>query len=114
MENNNYVFVYGLFRDQARKMLGEDAKLIKRTSINGIMYKVNDFYPGVVLSKKSKVWGDLFQINPNLLDKLDEWEGDEYKRDIIQTTDGIKCWAWIWIRDVKDYEIIKGGDWYLR
>ena len=62
-----YLFVYGLFRDSGKRVLGE-CTYCGRASINGKLYKVNEFYPGYVIDKKSKVYGDIYLVDPNNLE----------------------------------------------
>lgn len=54
-----YLFVYGLFRDSGKNLLGE-CTYYGKSFINGKLYRVNEFYPGFVFDKKSKVWGDVY------------------------------------------------------
>ena len=49
-----YLFVYGLFRDSGKRVLGE-CVYCGRANINGKLYRVNEFYPGYVANEKSKV-----------------------------------------------------------
>jgi len=53
-----YLFVYGLFRDSGKKVLGE-CTYCGKAFIEGKLYRVNEFYPGYVTGKNSKVWGDV-------------------------------------------------------
>jgi gamma-glutamylcyclotransferase (GGCT)/AIG2-like uncharacterized protein YtfP len=87
--SRDYIFVYGLFRDQANRLLG-DSTFCGKSSVSGKIYKVNEFYPGFVCGD-GVVWGDVYLFDSKLLKDMDEYEGDEYDR-------------------VK----IKSGDWYLR
>ena len=48
-----YIFVYGLFRDQARNLLG-DYTTCGRANVQGTLYKVNEFYPDLNLLVKIK------------------------------------------------------------
>lgn len=109
----DYIFVYGLFRDQAKKLLGDNAKLVSRDSINGKIWKVNEFYPGFIRGE-GKVWGDVFQIDQSVLPDLDEYEGDEYNRIRITTESGIYCWVYEYKHDTSEFIEIRSGDWYLR
>jgi len=45
-----YLFVYGLFRDSGKRVLGE-CVYCGRANINGKLYRVNEFYPGYVSDK---------------------------------------------------------------
>jgi gamma-glutamylcyclotransferase (GGCT)/AIG2-like uncharacterized protein YtfP len=108
-----YLFVYGLFRDSARNLLGEFTKC-GRAHVNGKIYKVNEFYPGLIEYKKSKVFGDVYLINPEVLPSLDEFEGDEYTRKKIKTSTDLECWVYVYKYEVSNFKEIEGGDWMLR
>jgi gamma-glutamylcyclotransferase (GGCT)/AIG2-like uncharacterized protein YtfP len=108
----DYIFVYGLFRDQSKKLLG-DCVHCGKTFINGRLWKVNEFYPGFTKGG-GKVWGDVYLFDSSLLGEMDEYEGDEYKRVRIKTASDIECWVYEYKFDTKDIIEIKSGDWYLR
>jgi gamma-glutamylcyclotransferase (GGCT)/AIG2-like uncharacterized protein YtfP len=108
-----YLFVYGLFRDSGKRVLGE-CTYCGRASINGKLYKVNEFYPGYVIDKKSKVYGDIYLVDPNNFSAMDEYEGDEYIRTKVISSTDIECWVYQYKYDVANFEEIKGGDWMLR
>lgn len=109
----DYIFVYGLFRDQSKRMLGETIYCGK-ASISGKLWKVNEFYPGFTSTKEGKVWGDVYLFDPSLLPQMDEYEGDEYKRVKVKTSTDIECWVYEYKWDVSNFDEIKSGDWYLR
>ena len=79
---SNYLFAYGMFRDAARNLLGKP-KHIGRKSVLGTMWRVDPFYPGVVLDNKNVIWGDLYEIDTKVLPELDEFEGD-YDEDELR------------------------------
>lgn len=106
------IFIYGLFRDQAKPLLG-DCKYLGKDSIRGKMYKVNEFYPGFIPGD-GKVWGELIEIDTSILPNLDEYEGDEYDRVRVKTNSGIDCWVYQYKFDVNNFKEIKSGDWMLR
>jgi gamma-glutamylcyclotransferase (GGCT)/AIG2-like uncharacterized protein YtfP len=108
-----YLFVYGLFRDSGRKVLGE-CTYCGKSFINGKLYRVNEFYPGFVFDKKSKVWGDVYLIDSINFPQMDEYEGDEYIRVKVRTASDVECWVYQYKYDVSKFEEIKGGDWMLR
>jgi len=107
-----YLFVYGQFRDSAKNLLKEPIFCGKATIV-GKIYKVNKFYPGFV-DGNGKVLGDVYLIDPSLFPELDEFEGDEYIRTKTKTSTDIECWVYKYKYDVKEFEEIKGGDWWLR
>jgi gamma-glutamylcyclotransferase (GGCT)/AIG2-like uncharacterized protein YtfP len=108
-----YLFVYGLFRDSGRTLIGDFVKCGKAT-INGKIYFVNEFYPGFVEGKSGKVFGDVYLINPEVFPKLDEFEGDEYFRKKIRTSTDLDCWVYVYKYDVSNFKEIESGDWMLR
>jgi gamma-glutamylcyclotransferase (GGCT)/AIG2-like uncharacterized protein YtfP len=108
-----YLFVYGLFRDSGKNLLGE-CTYCGKSFINGKLYRVNEFYPGFVFDKKSKVWGDVYLIDPINFPQMDEYEGDEYIRIKVRTSIDVECWVYQYKYDVSQFEEIKGGDWMLR
>jgi gamma-glutamylcyclotransferase (GGCT)/AIG2-like uncharacterized protein YtfP len=112
----DFIFVYGLFRDQSKSILGEDATHCGRATVNGSLWKVNDFYPGFKKSifRSYKVYGDIYFFRSDLLDQMDEYEGDEYRRIRIKTSAGIKCWIYEWKSNVDGLKEITCGDWFLR
>lgn len=108
-----YIFVYGLFRDSGKGLLG-DATFCGKTNITGKLYKVNEFYPGFVPGGKGKVWGDVYLIDPSILPQLDSYEGHEYVRAKVRTSTDIECWIYEYKYDTSGLKLIKGGDWMLR
>lgn len=107
-----YLFVYGVFRDSARTLLGETT-FCGKTTINGKLFKVNEFYPGYVKGE-GKVIGDVYLIDPIVLDKLDEFEGDEYIRTKTRTSTDVECWVYEYKYETKGIKEVRSGDWMLR
>jgi gamma-glutamylcyclotransferase (GGCT)/AIG2-like uncharacterized protein YtfP len=107
-----YLFAYGMFRDAARDLLGE-IKKCERTTINGKMYRVNTFYPGVILGE-GIIHGDVYLINSDKLKELDDFEGEEYVRKKTMTSSGKECWVYEFILPITSYKEIKSGDWFTR
>jgi len=108
-----YLFVYGMFRDAA-KLLLDKSTFCGRTTIEGKLYWVNDFYPGFIRDANHRVVGDVYLIDPLIFPKLDEFEGEEYQRIKIKTTTDLDCWVYEYIEDVTKYRLIESGDWMLR
>lgn len=108
----SYIFVYGLFRDQAKSLLG-NVKHFGKSSISGKIYKVNEFYPGFVRGI-GNVYGDIYEFEESNLPLLDEYEGDEYNRNKIMTSSGIECWIYEYKHDISNFDLIRAGDWMLR
>ena len=108
-----YLFVYGLFRDSARPLLG-DMWSCGRASVKGSIYRVNEFYPGFKPDSDEQVWGEVFIIDKSVLPELDEFEGEEFHRRKITTSTDLTCWIYEFIGDCKQFKKIKKGDWMLR
>ena len=109
----DYIFVYGLFRDQSRRMLG-DCVYCGKSYVTGTLWKVNEFYPGWVSGKSGKVWGDIYLFDVSLLPQMDEYEGDEYKRVRVTTSSDINCCIYEYQHATTTFNQIKSGDWHLR
>jgi gamma-glutamylcyclotransferase (GGCT)/AIG2-like uncharacterized protein YtfP len=109
----DYLFVYGVFRDSAKNLLGDNT-YCGRSYVIGTIYKVNEFYPGFVSNNKNKTWGDIYLIDPITFKDLDIFEGDEYIRRKIKTSNDLECWIYEYKYDISNFKEIKGGDWMLR
>ena len=107
-----HLFVYGQFRDIAKKLL-KGYIFCGRTTINGKIYRVNEEYPGFV-EGEGKVYGDVYLIDNELFPELDEFEGEEYVREKFMTALDIECWVYRYKDDVSGFKEIKGGDWWLK
>ena len=70
-----YIFVYGVFRDSGKGLL-EGCKFCGKATVDGDIYRVNDFYPGFTRSK-GKVIGDVYLIN-----KEDRGGAEEVAREV--------------------------------
>lgn len=108
-----YLFVYGLFRDSAKSLLS-DVTFCGKSTVNGGLYRVNEFYPGFVSGNNGKVIGDVYLVDSSVFDKLDEFEGEEYNRRKIKTSSDIECWIYEYKYDISGFARISGGDWMLR
>lgn len=108
-----YLFVYGQFRDSGKNLLGDYIYCGKAT-VDGKIYRVNDFYPGLVTNEHGKVLGDVHLVDPSIFTELDEFEGEEYIRTKLRTSTDLECWVYVYIHDVAEFKEIVGGDWLLR
>ncbi len=107
-----YLFVYGLFRDSAQKLI-EDSVFCGKAYVNGELYKVNEFYPGFIKGN-GKVIGDVYLIDSSIFRNLDDFEGEEYNRIKIKTSNDIECWIYEYKYDTSNFDKIIRGDWMLR
>jgi gamma-glutamylcyclotransferase (GGCT)/AIG2-like uncharacterized protein YtfP len=108
-----HLFVYGLFRDSARPLLGNFV-FVGRDSVSGQIFRVNDSYPGFVRGSDGQVWGDVYLVDESVLPALDEFEGGEFERRRIVTALGHECWIYEFVDEVGGARRIRGGDWMLR
>lgn len=110
----DYIFVYGVFRDASHNLL-ENAIFCDRSFVFGKIYRVSDFYPGYIRSScDTKVYGDIYLVDESILERLDEFEGDEYCRKKIWTSIGEESWIYEYKYDISGFKEIPGGDWILR
>lgn len=113
----NLVFVYGTLRRGASNAWRmKDAVFISPAIACGTLYKIS-WYPVFIPneSSESHVVGELYQVTPETLLELDEFEGDEYLRKMI-TVHGdddarIQAWAWCFKEIPASEKIIPSGDW---
>lgn len=117
------VFVYGALRQGALHSWRMDSSsFIARGTVRGTLVKI-DWYPGLVLGGESKVLGEIYQVTPEVLAALDEFEGvgvaeerdGEYRRTTAEVTlsDGstTECLIYEWLKGIDDYEVVENGDW---
>ncbi len=109
----SYLFVYGMFRDAAKPLLGDYVNC-GLAWVAGTIYRVNDFYPGYKMDSDNKVWGEVFLVDDKIFSKLDEFEGEEFERKQIKTSNDIDCWIYVYKGDCSNFKKIKVGDWMLR
>lgn len=117
-------FVYGSLRSdaprdrrtasEARTLLAAGAVLEGTATISGRLY-APDRYPGLVPGPGGKVKGEVWRLeNPDLLLKLDEYEGDAYVRETRRVTlkDGrrVTAWTYRYAADVSGVPLIASGD----
>lgn len=113
------VFVYGTLRSG-----GEAAHLIggvrRPASLpDHVLYGRSHPYPFVVPRSGSVVHGEIVDIAPDLLDELDEYEGDEYVRVEAAARAGdeeVVVQVWVAVADppLPESELIPSGDWFDR
>lgn len=110
------VFVYGTLRRGGShhfRMAG--AGFAAAGFVRGRLYRI-DWYPGLVLETAGGlVTGDVFDVTPELLSQLDEFEGADYRRTrtCVGTGQGDmeNVWVWEWRGGVEGYPQIGHGDW---
>lgn len=118
------VFVYGTLREhESNHTLLKDAVcLAKQCWTFGVLYDTGLGYPAMMTGKKTRVYGELYEVNEEQLKKLDWLEGyeaegisNEYDR-ITQTiyTDSTSEQAYVYVfpaTKIKSLTCINSGDW---
>lgn len=104
MNDKDYLFVYGTLRNgydlKLRDRVAKDLEYIGKAKIGASLYDLGK-YPGAIKEKENnEVIGDVFLIsNPDkVLNFLDKYEGDEFKRtkERIKLRSGKSVNAWIY------------------
>lgn len=126
-----HLFVYGtLRRDAGHPMhapLRESAQLLGAAAARGILYSIDDQYPGLVLDPSAGwVHGELYRLRrPSVLASLDEYEGAsehdpeprEYRRVRAPVVLGggaeLEAWIYEYRWSTAGRSVIASGD-YLR
>ena len=113
------LFVYGTLRanERANELLGPEATFLSdaKTKPEFSLYEI-DWYPGLTEAGTTAVAGEVWEINPEQWEKLDEYEGvpDDYLRKTITLEDGLLVQTYIYIGETKPARLIVGGDWVTR
>lgn len=110
------LFVYGtLKRDFGNNRLLQDSKYVADATITGVMRSLGGF-PCVSLNGDYTVYGELFEVGPEVLAACDRLEGHPswYVRTKVRTNKG-DAWVYL-IEDEKytTYPIVKSGKWLGR
>ncbi len=111
-ERCSQAFVYGTLRRSGSNHWRMDgAEFVGETSLRGRLYRV-DWYPGLVLdSEAGEVFGEVFTLSGvEQLQMLDDYEGQEYQRMLVQTSCG-PAWCWEFIRSCEGLEQLASGRW---
>ncbi|HEY0547167.1 MAG TPA: gamma-glutamylcyclotransferase family protein [Pyrinomonadaceae bacterium] len=117
--NRHLVFVYGTLRRggvRAMPLLFPEATFIEQAKAHGRLY---DFgaYPGLMLDESnSLVVGEVYEIDDEILNKLDEIETEShYRRKQVELSVGDRRkMCWIYVFDPRFYSrlnLIESGDW---
>ena len=117
----NAVFAYGtLMKGESHHTLLEQGGVlsIQAASIAGQLIDLGE-YPALHLSPwiTSRVFGELIEIDKldTILDRLDEYEGPEFRREIVHVTleDGHSRGAWTYVlaSDKGELKVIPSGRW---
>ena len=113
------VFVYGTLRSGgvAEGLIGG----VRRPAelADHALYGRTHPYPFAVPRTGSVVYGEIADIVPDLLDELDEYEGDEYvrvERTVHTDRGNVVAQVWLAVADppLPESELITSGDWFDR
>ncbi|OQR56874.1 gamma-glutamylcyclotransferase [Bacillus sp. CDB3] len=119
----HHVFVYGTLRkEQTNAHYMQDATCIAEEAWTyGKLFDTNEGYPAMICSNGEKVYGEVYEVDDEVLQKLDELEEytgnaetDLYDR-ITQTVyfAGKEIHAYVYVAQDKEMlkKIIDFGDW---
>lgn len=109
MEKGNYLFVYGTLRNnynlKLKDRVAKELEYIGKAKVEASLYDLGR-YPGAIKeNNKSEVIGDVFLINnpDKVFRVLDEYEGDEFRREKEDITlrSGESVSAWVYWYNLK-------------
>ncbi len=104
MNNQDYLFVYGTLRKnyelKLKEKIAKELEYIGRAKVEATLYDLGS-YPGAIKeTEKSEVIGDVFKVNnpEKVFGILDEYEGNEFKREKeqVKLRSGKSVDAWIY------------------
>ncbi|SFM24718.1 gamma-glutamylcyclotransferase family protein [Methanolobus profundi] len=114
-----YIFVYGtLKRSDPNHFLLKGSEFIcsTRTKISYTMLDLGRF-PGVIKDEvpkatSSPIYGEVYDIDQQTLEKLDAYEGSWYFREEVELETGLKALMYF-LRKIPplEYHVITDGNW---
>ncbi|AKG33424.1 gamma-glutamylcyclotransferase family protein [Paenibacillus durus] len=118
------VFVYGTLRQgEENHHLMDNARLVALIAwTRGILMDTRRGYPAMVEEGSGVVAGELYEVTPEMMIRLDELEdfhgpgnpANEYERIRTEvTTDSGKREAWVYVYRERKHDVIDQGDWKL-
>lgn len=113
---DDLVFVYGTLRRGGSNHFRMDgAEFVTEGTVRGRLYQI-DWYPGLVSDGAGdEIIGEVYQVSSSVLEKLDRFEGAEYRRlqTQVRLPDGetVSAWIWEWLGSVDEVRRITSGDW---
>jgi gamma-glutamylcyclotransferase (GGCT)/AIG2-like uncharacterized protein YtfP len=117
--NKHLIFVYGSLRSGgagAMSVRFPAAKFIAEAKVSGSLYDLGA-YPGLLLNESdSKVRGEVYEVDDETLNKLDEFEASShYRRKQVELSPGThREIGWTYEPDPEFYSLrtlITSGDW---
>jgi gamma-glutamylcyclotransferase (GGCT)/AIG2-like uncharacterized protein YtfP len=114
-----HLFVYGTLRrgsnNKFARLLADRAGFVGTARVAGLLYDFGS-YPGAVRSDQPDHWvyGEVHSFDdPEILPVLDEYEGMEFERGMVTTSDTAECWIYWYVGPAKG-RLIASGDWLKR
>ncbi len=116
------IFVYGALRKGASNdWRMKEARWLGPAEVAGTLVKI-DWYPGLVLGDGGLVKGEVYEVGPDLLKELDEFEGigleddrnGEYQRIRVEVQldgESEEVWIYEWLKGIEGYPVVASGDW---
>lgn len=117
--NKHLVFVYGMLRRGGVRAMSTGfpgSRFIADATVGGSLYDLGAF-PGVVLDESgSKVVGEVYEVDDEILNELDDFEAtSNYLRQQVEISLGNeRKLCWIYVPDPEFYSpriLIASGDW---
>ncbi|MGQ0512975.1 gamma-glutamylcyclotransferase family protein [Bacillus sp. D-CC] len=119
----HYVFVYGTLRKEqtnAHYMQGAIC-IADKAWTYGKLFDTNEGYPAMTYSSEEKVYGEVYEINDEILHKLDELEEytgnaetdlyDRITQTVYATDREIEAYVYIAQDKKMILQVIDSGDW---
>lgn len=113
------IFVYGTLKEgYGNHFHLEHADFVEKaiTEAEYTMYSIRGWYPGVVKNGNTRIKGEIYRIDENTLNRLDNLEGfyneenDLYKREIINVN-GKEVFTYFYNQSLEGLQIIENGTW---
>ncbi len=100
--STQHIFFYGtlMCSEVYEAITGKPLETKPATLCHFKIYSLqNRVYPGIIPSRDSEVKGQLASVDNKTLDLLDDFEGEEYTRTLVEATSStgniIKSWAYV-------------------
>lgn len=113
------VFVYGTLRSELHhplhELLASHSRHRGKAKVRGCLFDLGS-YPGMTIGD-GVVHGELYEIEselPRILEALDEYEGHEYRREVVDAElasgERVAAWAYVLAHDTNGLRRIESGD----
>jgi gamma-glutamylcyclotransferase (GGCT)/AIG2-like uncharacterized protein YtfP len=108
------IFVYGLLQPGQvswRLVAPHRAGEPRPASVDGVVYDTGLGYPALRRGTEGRAPGWLVPVrNPAaLLPTLDAYEGSQYRRERLVTSDGTLCWSYVWTAPFDGFRPLPAG-----